>query len=274
MRGSDGYASTSSPTLVPGRSVPSRIRNLRDTREPLTFRGPNSCPYPPGHATPQICLVRVFAVDGSVIRPSASAYARRFSTIRGWIGSRSLSEKYQPTQARLRPQSAEAPPRASKVCEAASTSGGGRWGSSRAVFRVERPSSVAKCCSQTRRLSLSVGVISNSSAQKSRGNTAKRLICSGRASSRVSLVDDALHAFPNLRALRQRAGASAQDGRRSPTMSACESSASRCSSRSMFCGAVFLAPAVAIKSFFRSVMRKKPPGFVKLMMLGSATARR
>ncbi len=139
MRGSDGYASTSSPTLVPGRSVPSRIRNLRDTREPLTFRGPNSCPYPPGHATPQICLVRVFAVDGSVIRPSASAYARRFSTIRGWIGSRSLSEKYQPTQARLRPQSAEAPPRASKVCEAASTSGGGRWGSSRAVFRVERP---------------------------------------------------------------------------------------------------------------------------------------
>jgi len=42
----------------------------------------------------------------------------------------------------------------------------------------------------------------------------------------------------------------------------------------MFCGAVFLAPAVAIKSFFRSVMRKKPSGFVKLMMLGSATARR
>src|SRR5438067_1800823 len=97
VRGSDGYASTSSPTFVPGCSVPSMIRNPRDTCEPVTRTGPNICPYPPRHATPQICLVLVFAVDGRLIRPSATAYARRFSAMRGWIGSRSLSEKYPPT---------------------------------------------------------------------------------------------------------------------------------------------------------------------------------
>src|SRR3989440_3142366 len=97
VRGSDGYASTSSPTFVPGFSVPSMIRNPRDICDPLTRTDPNICPYPPRHATPQICLVLVFAVDGRVIRPSATAYVRRFSTMRGWIGSRSLFEKYQPT---------------------------------------------------------------------------------------------------------------------------------------------------------------------------------
>ena len=53
-----------------------------------------------------------------------------------------------------------------------------------------RSISSAKCSCTTRRLSFSVGVISPSSGEKSRGRIANRLICSCRERSRLTVVDD------------------------------------------------------------------------------------
>ena len=141
-------------------------------------------------------------------------------------------------------------------------------GARRSLARAySRSISSAKCSCTTRRRSLSVGVTSPSSAEKSRDRIANRLICSKRecralTSSTTPWTSDWRSPPPPSRHFATSGSSSviraATYGRRSPTTSACETYFDAFSSFSRFCGATFFPPAVTRMSFLRSVIVRKP----------------